>query len=98
MADTTMISLDFSRMSPVPGGAFRGGLSGQANYIGGRLDGTLAPAGFQPFRRTEQGQPIEDGQPIPPEHYVLFVVDGRYLWHYIHSSLLPADYLPKPGA
>ena len=90
-----MINLDFARMKPVPNGAHRGLLTGQPNYLGGRLDGTLAPAGFQPYRRTEQGQPIADDQPFPPEHYLLFVVDGGYLWHYVHVSLLPADYLPQ---
>jgi hypothetical protein len=88
-----MINLDFTRMSPVPGGAFRGGLSGQPNYVGGRLDGQLAHAGWQPFRRSSSGQPLPDDLPPPPEHYVLFIADGRYLWHYIHASLLPADYL-----
>lgn len=93
-----MIFVDFSHMSPAPDGAFRGGLTGQPNYIGGRLDGRLAPAEFQPFRRSSSGQPIEDGQPIPPEHYVLFAVDGGYLFHYIHCSILPAGYHDPPAA
>jgi hypothetical protein len=92
-----MINIDLSRMKPVPTGAHRGGLSGQPNYVGGRLDGRLAPAEWQPYRRSGSGQPLADDQQPPQEHYVLFVVDGGYLYHYIHCSILPADYLPKPG-
>lgn len=88
-----MINLDFSRMKSVPGGAHRGWLSGQPNFVGGRLDGQLAPAGWQPFRRSESGQPLKNDQQPPGHHYVLFVLDGGYLWHYVHSSLLGADYL-----
>jgi hypothetical protein len=91
-----MISLEFTRMSPSPGGAFRGGLSGQPNFIGGRLDGQLAYAGWQPFRRSSSGQPLPDDQEPPKDHYLLFVNSG-YLWHYVHTTLLPADYLLQPG-
>lgn len=92
MAGTTMINIDFARMKPVPSGAHRGGLSGQPNFIGGRLDGRLAPAEWQPYRRSNSGQPLPDDQEPPQEHYVLFVADFRYLWHYIHTSVLPDDY------
>jgi hypothetical protein len=56
------------------------------------MDGQLAPAGWQPFRRSSSGQPFPDDQPPPDEHYVLFVVNGGYLFHYVHTTLLPADF------
>jgi hypothetical protein len=92
MANTTMIHLDFRRIQHVPSGAHRGALSGQPNYIGGRLDGQLAPAGWQPARRSSSGQPLPDDQLPPDGHYRLFADNSGYLWYYLHSSLLPADF------
>ncbi|MEA2959391.1 MAG: hypothetical protein QOJ58_5256 [Alphaproteobacteria bacterium] len=92
-----MINIDLARMTPVPRGSHRGLLTGQPNYIGGRLDGQLAPAEFQPFRRSSSGQPLADDQQPPKDHYLLFVVNGGYLFHYVHTTLLPADYLPQTG-
>lgn len=88
----TFLALDFSRMKPVHGGAHRGLLTGVPNFVGGRRDGQIAEAGWQPFHRTEQGLSVDDGQQPPDSHYTLFVVDGGYLYHYIHNALLPPDY------
>ncbi len=83
--------IDLNNMAPVPGGAVCDGLfSLQPNFVGGRKDGQLAPVEWQPYRRCESGQPLEDYQQPPDKHYVLFSA-GRSL-RYIHSSLLPADY------
>lgn len=61
------------------------------------LDGQAADAEWQPYRRrTEWGQPLESDQPIPRAHYRLFFT-GAYLWHYVHSSVLPVDYEDPPG-
>lgn len=85
--------VDFNHLEPVRGGANRSAWSPQPFYVGGRLDGQLAPAGRHPFRRSESGTPLDDDQQPPDdEHYLLFVNDGRYLLQYIHASLLPADY------
>lgn len=85
--------IDISHMKPVPGGAFCDGVySLQPNFIGGRKDGQLAPAEWQPYRRSESGQPLNDNQPLPPRYYVLFADGYSSLLRYVDSALLPADY------
>ncbi len=83
--------IELNKLKPARDGADCDGLfSLQPHYVGGRRDGQLAPVEWQPFRRCESGQPLEEYQQPPDKHYLLFV-DRRSL-RYIHSSLLPADY------
>lgn len=71
---------------------YRGHLSCHANYVGGRLDGQLSAAGWHGLYRDESGRSLDDRQirQIPSHYYRLYTCGP--LIHYVHSSLVPADY------
>lgn len=86
---------DFTKMAPVRLGLPRGEFASPFFYVGGRLDGQAAPAGFQPFVRTESGTSPE-GDRLPDQFYVLFRKQNGY--GYYHSTLLPPDFIVFPAA
>jgi hypothetical protein len=77
--------IDFTRLTAATCGTHR---SCPANYIGGRLDGQSAPAGWHGIRRDEVGRDLDADVARVIPHYVLFKSNSGNLLHYIHSCLL----------
>lgn len=86
---------DFTKMEPVRNGVNRGDFSSPFFFTGGRLDGQTAPSGYQPFVVSESGSPPE-GDRLPDLYYLLFR-QNKNEYRYIHSTLLPSEFVVFPA-
>ena len=85
IAGTSRINLNW--MEPETRGANR---SCPANYVGGRMHGMSATAGWHSLHRDEVGRDLDADTAREIPHYVLFTSNSGGLWHYVHSSIIPS--------